>query len=313
MNSIGIFAAPGKAQARGLVQQLIALAEARGIAARLPANWAHSLERPDLAASEDEVAASDVLVTFSGDGGVLAAARAAVPHQTPILAVDLGRLGFLSSVRPENLERAFAQLCEGGFEVEERMMLEARVLRRRDSSSDGATLPCQSGARSLIGPDFCDVGGSLGLNDAVVAKSALARILRLNIYVEGELVAAVRADGLVLSTPTGSTAYALSAGGPIVHPGVPLLLMCPICAHTLMLRPLVVGPDETVEILAEFEGDEVAPGELQAMLTVDGQIGVALQSGDVVRVQRAQAIARLLISPDDGFYTRLRQKLRWGD
>jgi NAD+ kinase len=316
MNSIGIFAAPGKARARGLVLQLITLCEAAGVRVCLPEEWASDLARPELVAPEAEVASQDALVVFSGDGGILSAARAAAPFGTPILGVDLGRLGFLSSVRPDELERAFQMLRDGAFETEERMMLDARVLRRLEATpqnAQGISRLRPPDGRSIIGADYCEVGGSLGLNDAVVAKSALARILRLNIYVDGELVAAVRADGLVISTPTGSTAYALSAGGPIVHPGVPLLLMCPICAHTLMLRPLVTGPDETIEILAEWEGDEVAPGELQAMLTVDGQIGVALQSGDIVRVRRDPTVARLLVAPGDGFYTRLRQKLRWGD
>ncbi|HEY0072579.1 MAG TPA: NAD(+)/NADH kinase [Abditibacteriaceae bacterium] len=312
MNSLGIFAAPGKARARGLVLQLVALCEAAKIPVCLPISWARQIERPELGAPDETVASRDALVVFSGDGGILAAARAAAPFGTPILGVDLGRLGFLSSVRPEELESAFHMLREGAFETEERLMLNARVLRRRESM-EGQGTPCEIGPRSIIGANYCEVGGSLGLNDAVVAKSALARILRLNIYVEGELVAAVRADGLVISTPTGSTAYALSAGGPIVHPGVPLLLMCPICAHTLMLRPLVVGPDETVEILAEWEGDEVAPGQLHAMLTVDGQIGFELKSGDIVRVRRDPTVARLLVAPGDGFYSRLRQKLRWGD
>lgn len=313
MKSLGIFAAPGKARARGLVLRLIALCEAAGVEVSLPHPWAQDVNRPELGADDSQVASRETLVVFSGDGGVLGAARAAAPYGTPILSVDLGRLGFLSSVRPEELERAFAMLRDGAFETEERMMLDARVLRRRDASNQDFPLHCPPDGRSIIGANYCQVGGSLGLNDAVVAKSALARILRLNIYVEGELVAAVRADGLVISTPTGSTAYALSAGGPIVHPGVPLLLLCPICAHTLMLRPFVVGPDETVEILAEWEGDEVAPGELQAMLTIDGQIGVPLRSGDIVRVRRDPTVARLLVSPDDGFYSRLRQKLHWGD
>jgi NAD+ kinase len=314
MNSIGIFAAPGKARARGLVLQLVTLAEVAGLEVKLPHSWAADIDRPELGAPDDEVASRDALVVFSGDGGVLSAARAAAPHGTPILGVDLGRLGFLSAVRPDELERAFGMLLENGFEVEERMMLDTRVLRLRDGAEQGKVAARSRGGHlTIAGPQYGEVGGSFGLNDAVVAKSALARILRLNIYVEGELVAAVRADGLVISTPTGSTAYALSAGGPIVHPGVPLLLLCPICPHTLMLRPFVVGPDETVEILAEWEGDEVAPGELQAMLTVDGQIGVPLQSGDIVRVRRDETCARLLIPPGEGFYSRLRQKLRWGD
>jgi NAD+ kinase len=257
---------------------------------------AHPLQRPDLICSDSDIAASDYVVTFSGDGGVLSAARHAAPHGTPLLAVDLGRLGFLSSVRPSELDRAFAMLLRDEFEVEERMMLDARVLRKSATTPDGTT----------------DIGGSIGLNDAVVAKSQLARILRLSIFVDGELVAAVRADGLVISTPTGSTAYALSAGGPIVNPDVELMLMCPICAHSLTQRPLVVAAEETVEVLCEWEGEEVASSELEAMLTIDGQVGVILQSGDRIRVRRAGLNTKLLRLPGDSFYARLREKMRWG-
>src|SRR5687767_8059083 len=123
MNSLGIFAAPGKARARGLVLQLVALCEAAGIPVCLPASWAQQIERPDLSAPDETIASRDTLVVFSGDGGVLAAARAAAPFGTPILGVDLGRLGFLSSVRPEELEIAFQMLREGAFETEERLML----------------------------------------------------------------------------------------------------------------------------------------------------------------------------------------------
>lgn len=298
MKSIGIFAAPYKPQAIELAGHLLRLAETEGIAVRLQESAARPLERPDLICDDDQLAAADVVVTFSGDGGVLGAARAAAPHGTPLLAVDLGRLGFLSSVRPSELDRAFAMLLRDEFEVEERMMLDARVLRR-DKSAPADAPPI-------------DVGGSMGLNDAVVAKSQLARILRLSIFVDGELVAAVRADGLVISTPTGSTAYALSAGGPIVNPAVPLLLMCPICAHSLTQRPLVADPDEVVEVLTEWEGEEVSPTELEAMLTIDGQVGVMLQSGDRIRVGRAALKTKLLRLPGDSFYARLREKMRWG-
>ena len=139
MNSIGIFAAPGKARARGLVLQLIALCEAAGVQVCLPHSWAHDVERPELGAPDNEVAAQDALVVFSGDGGILAAARATAPFGTPILGVDLGRLGFLSSVRPDELENAFRMLRDGAFEIEERMMLDARVLRRREHFSEENT------------------------------------------------------------------------------------------------------------------------------------------------------------------------------
>jgi NAD+ kinase len=203
------------------------------------------------------------------------------------------------------------------------MMLDAQVLRdgearRRADKTRGQGDKEMPGRESTPLPvslsprlPLSIVGGGIGLNDAVVAKSAIARILRLSIYVEGDLVAEMRADGLVISTPTGSTAYALAAGGPIVHPGVPLLLVCPIAAHSLMQRPFIVGPDEVIEVRADWEGDEVAPGELEAMLTIDGQIGVVLQPGDMVRVRRSEHKARLLRRPSETFYDRLRQKLSW--
>lgn len=290
MRSLGIFAAPGKPQAAVLAQQLAEMARASGleVALQIEAAPPKSLGG-DGCPVRDEVASKDVLVTFSGDGGVLAASRAAMLFGTPVLAVDLGRLGFLSAVRPENLESAFLRLLRGEFRVEERMMLQACVLR-----------------------EGREVGGGVALNDAVVAKSALARILRLSIYASGELVAAIRADGLIVSTPTGSTAYALSAGGPIVPPDVQLLLCAPICAHTLNQRPFIVAPDEVLEVKAEWEGDEVIPDSLEAMLTLDGQTGVILRPGDVVRVQKSECVARLLRDPNETFYARLRHKMSWG-
>lgn len=291
MRTLGIFAAPGKPQAAVLAEQLAARARARGIEVAL------QVER-ELPASmggdgcpvSEAVASCEVLVVLSGDGGVLAAARAAIRFDTPILAVDLGRLGFLSAVRPDDLDNAFERLLQGEFVVEERMMLEARVFRGEN-----------------------DIGGGLALNDAVVAKSALARILRLSIAAGREQIASIRADGLIVSTPTGSTAYALSAGGPIVPPDVPLLLVCPICAHTLNQRPFIVGANEILEVRAEWDGDEVGSNGVEAMLTLDGQVGVTLRPGDLVRVKRASQVARLLRDPHDGFYARLRHKMAWGD
>ena len=246
----------------------------------------------------------------------LKAARAAAPHGTPILAVDLGRLGFLSAVRPTEIEAAFERVCQGEFAVEERLMLDARVLRHTAGlgfqvSGVSASPSTSPDTQNPTPETWTEVGGSIGLNDAVVAKSALARILRLSISICGDPIVQTRADGLIISTPTGSTAYALAAGGPIVHPEVPLLLICPICAHSIAQRPLVVGPDQIIDIDAEWEGDEVSADALEAMLTVDGQIGVRLQSGDRVRIVRSNLCARLLQPPEASFFSRLRQKLHW--
>jgi NAD+ kinase len=337
MNSIGVFTAPGKPRAVELTRQLVALAERAGVKMHVQSECANSMGRPDLGElSDPEVAASDVLIVFGGDGTVLHGARMAAPHRTPILAIDLGRLGFLSAVHPGDLEDAFSRLLNNGFETEERMMLETRVFRDGETQEMDAKLSLQAlqpfpsrtatdrpgtggpaAARRSQPPAIDElkrreVGGSIGLNDAVVAKSELARILHLSIYIDGRLSAETRADGLIVSTPTGSTAYALSAGGPIVHPNVPLLLICPICPHSLTQRPIVVGPDETLDILAEWDGDEVAASELEAMLTVDGQVGMGLKPSDVVRVQRAEVSTTLLRLPDANFYARLREKMRWG-
>lgn len=310
MQSIGVFATPGKDRVPELLQCLIARAEERGIALRIEEENAAQLGRKELAADPDALAQADAIIVLGGDGAVLGAARAAAPYRTPVLAVDLGRLGFLSAVRPDQIEDAFDLLVRDGFEIEERMMLDAQVLRDGavKKTSDVKTTSSRAGY-SLRQP--INIGGGIGLNDAVVAKSAIARILRLSIYVEGDLVAELRADGLVVSTPTGSTAYALAAGGPIVHPGVPLLLVCPICAHSLTQRPFIVGPNEVLEVRADWEGDEVSPGELEAMLTIDGQVGVVLQPGDMVRVRRSEHKARLLRRPSESFYDRLRHKMSW--
>ncbi len=290
MRSIGIFAAPGKVRAATLAGELAERARARGLDVHVQIEHQPPRELGgDGCLISEQVASCDVLVTLSGDGGVLAAARAAIPFGTPVLSVDLGRLGFLSAVRPDDLERSFERLLNGEFQIEERMMLEARVVR-----------------------DGQDIGGGVALNDAVVAKSALARILRLSICAGGETVANIRADGLVVSTPTGSTAYALSAGGPIVPPDVPLLLVCAICAHSLGQRPFVVSPNETLEVRAEWGGEEIQTSSIDAMLTLDGQVGVSLKPGDLVRVCRSKSVARLLRDPDDSFYGRLRQKMGWG-
>lgn len=308
MRTLGIFAVPGKPQAIILGRQLAELATRHGLEVREQFDQNPIPLTGDSCMVRDEVASSDVLVCLSGDGGVLAAARAAANFNTPILSVDLGRLGFLSTVRPDELGSAFFRLLDGEFEIEERMMLDARVFRS-DESEKLAKLLTQSETETAA----FEVGGGSALNDAVVAKSALARILRLSIYASGELVAQIRADGLIVSTPTGSTAYALSAGGPIVPPDVPLLLVAPICAHTLNQRPFVVGAGETLDVQAEWEGDEVQPDRLDTMLTLDGQVGVSLRPGDIVRVRRSSQITRLLRDPNDSFYARLRFKMAWGN
>lgn len=290
MQSIGIVATAPKPRVLELAQRVIELSAQHGITVRMQQECAVALKREDLAGElETSLAECDVLLTLGGDGRVLQAARVAAPLGKPVLSVDLGTLGFLAAVDPNEIDKAFEALLSGNYFIVERMMLQAEVVRH--------------------GNVIC--AGLLGFNDAVVAKSALARILRLSITVHGALVAQTRADGLVISTPTGSTAYALSAGGPIVHPDVPLFLLCPICAHSLTQRPFAVSSNEVIEVRTEWEGDEVAEGELEVMLTLDGQVGVPLRMGDVVRVQQSPHRARLMRLDEESFYDRLRMKMGW--
>ncbi len=257
----------------------------RNVAVRLLPDAAQRLRQPELAVPLDALAATDLVVVLGGDGSVLATARATAAHQTPILAVHVGGFGFLNEVAAGNMLSALEALCAGDYRLEARMMLTAAVTR---------------GGRV--------VDSSVGLNDAVIAKGAFSRLLNLRTFVNDQFVAIFPADGLVVATPTGSTAYSLSAGGPIVPPDEKLLLVTPICAHTMATRPLVVGGDESIRV----EVDLPAGANVEVMLTVDGQVGIPLQHGDGVTVRRARLSARFVRFGKPAFYERLREKLNWG-
>jgi NAD+ kinase len=227
----------------------------------------------------------DLLLSFGGDGTLLRGARMVAPHHTPVLGVNLGHLGFLTSVGPEHLADAFDALAAGAFWLDTRFTLEARVIGR-----DGT-----------IGRDY------LALNDAVLHKGGFARVIRLAVFVgdDREEVAAFAADGVILSTPTGSTAYSLSAGGAIVAPSVECLLATPISPHTLALRPLILSAHTRIEV-------EVLQPDAEVVLTIDGQAGEALTCGDRLVVTRGTASVPLVRFPGQSFFPTLRRKLHWG-
>jgi len=223
----------------------------------------------------------DLAVVLGGDGTLLSVARA-LAQGVPILGVNLGSLGFLTEISRGEMYPALVRVLDGDFEIEERPMMDVELRR--------------NGSEGTVYRVF---------NDAVVTKGALARIIEMSLFVDGNLVARFRADGLIISTPTGSTAYNLSSGGPIVHPLLPVVLLTPICAHALTLRPVVVPSSGTVEVRLETEGEEV-------FLTLDGQEGTSLSRGDTVAVTRSRRSARLIKVSDRTFYDSLRGKLRWG-
>jgi len=227
-----------------------------------------------------KLAQADILVVLGGDGSLLAAARLAAPLGVPILGVNLGHLGFLSEVEEENVFDAIETVAAGSFRVEQRMMLDACVER------DGE-----------------QVGSFTGLNDAVINKSGFSRMITLDIMVGSEYVQTVPADGVIVSTPTGSTAYSLSAGGPIVSPLFECLIITPICPHTLYSRSQIIAGDEEVRVVLSSSGSDT-------VLTVDGQVGDSLRAGDQVRVRKSAHTARFVRLGGRSFYRILREKLR---
>lgn len=225
----------------------------------------------------------DLLITLGGDGTLLRGARLVASAGTPVLGVNLGHLGFLTAAAPGELETAFTRLLAGEAQIDERMVLDVRA-----EGADGTVH-----------------GTYLALNDAVLHKAGFARVIRLAIHADEEEVGTYRADGIILSTPTGSTAYSLSAGGPIVSPSLDCIIATPICPHTLAVRPLVLPAEETVTV-------EVLSSAEELIVTIDGQEGAALAPGDRLVVSKAPEPMRLVRFPGQTFFSTLRRKLRWG-
>ena len=284
MTKVGVVAKPDAAQAAGTVRRLIEWLGARRLTVLLDketASLVADLPLPQTSRS-DLPAQVDVIVVLGGDGTLLSVARAVGDLGVPILGVNLGGLGFLTATTLDEMTAALEALVDGRMIIEERMMLAARVHR--------------SGA---AGGEF------LALNDVVIMKSAMSRIIDLSVAVDGELATAYRADGLIISTPTGSTAYSLSAGGPILFPTMDALVLTPIASHTLTNRPIVLPGIQRIEVTL-LTNQEV-------MLTVDGQVGFGLRERDSVEVARAPSRIRLVRFAHKHFFSVLRTKLKWGE
>jgi NAD+ kinase len=281
---VGLVAKPDAAGAPEALGRLIAALGARGVsivleketAGLVPASALTAVRKPDLASQVD------LLVVLGGDGTLLSMARAVGDLGTPILGVNLGDLGFLTATTLDEMLAAAEAALAGQMAIDERMMLSARLVR--------------AGAA---------VGDFAALNDVVITKSAMSRIINLRVAVEGQYATAYRADGLIISTPTGSTAYCLSAGGPILFPTMDAVVLVPIASHTLTNRPIVLPGAQRIEVTLMTDQD--------VMLTVDGQVGVHLREHDTVHVERAAARVRLLRFPRTDFFTVLRTKLKWGE
>jgi len=287
MSTIGILVRADLGNAADTVRELATWLHRRGVRACLDERMAvmvDGLPSTCTASTPREIAdMSDALVVLGGDGTLLAASHL-LERPIPVLGVNFGHLGFLTEITLPELYPALEGVLDGTYRYEERRMLRAVVHSPRQEDSIG------------------DV-----LNDIVVTKAALSRIIELDVTVDGVFVSAFRADGLIVSSPTGSTAYNLAAGGPILHPALPAVVLTPICPHMLTNRPLVVSDDAKIEVHLR------AGREGEVHITFDGQRGFALRRDDVVEVTRSPRTIRLVRAPNREFYEVLRTKLKWGD
>ncbi len=281
--SIGILTKPKFPEVKATVQAVVTWLRSRNIDVLLDTTSTTLLGEQGGFQKTQLASRADVLLVLGGDGTMLNAARLAGERGIPILGVNMGGLGFLTEVILENLYPSLERVFANDFVLDERLMLKTHVHRHGETVARGVVL-----------------------NDVVISKGTLARMIELKIAIQGQFVTNLRGDGLIVSTPTGSTAYSLSAGGPIINPAVPSLILTPVCPHTLTHRPLIVPASAEIEVVLTSKDDG-------AMATLDGQVGVALTQGDTVEIEAFEHLTRLIRFPESSYYEVLREKLKWGD
>lgn len=283
IKSVGIISKPDVAAAIGLVPKLIAWLAQRGLAVRYDEETAAYAGTRDGLARTEVAADADLVIVLGGDGTLLSAARAIDGREVPLFPVNLGGLGFLTAITMDELYPELERAFRGEHRIGKRKLLHCELIR-----SEGV------------------VGEYEALNDVVVTKSAIARIVDLDVHVDHMFVGRYKADGLIVATPTGSTAYSLSAGGPIIFPSVAAICMTPICPHMLTNRPVIVPDTSVIRIICQAEDDS-------AFLTIDGQIGEPLKKSDQIVCRSSQHTLMLIRPPRMLFFDVLRQKLKWGE
>ncbi len=242
-------------------------------------------ETPIEACERDELGRRcDLTIVIGGDGTLLNAARSMADHDVPLVGVNLGHLGFLTDITPTEMCESLERILAGDYRVEERFLLDCAVERNGEWLRQGAAF-----------------------NEVVVYKWNVARMIELETYIDGKFVHKLRADGLIVATPTGSTAYALSAGGPIVHPGLEAMIIVPICPHSMSNRPLVVCSDSEIEIVVS------ATTQDHSRVTCDGQVNFGLESGDRVTIRKKANTIKLLHLTHHNHFELLRAKLHWAE
>jgi NAD+ kinase len=283
VRSVGLFVKWHQQDAVRLAGEVAEWLAARGIEVLVDETLAADLPAARSCPAAAIAAEVDLFIVLGGDGTLLSVSRLVEERRTPILGINLGSLGFLTEVTRDETIPVLERLLAGELEVSERLRLDV-IIRR-----DGVEV-----ARYRV------------LNDLVINKGALARIIDMEAWVDDTYLTTFKADGLIVATPTGSTAYNLSAGGPIISPTLHCLVISPICPHMLTNRPIIVSDEALIRIQVKFQDEEVA-------LTADGQVGMPLHGGDVVEIRRSPHPTMLVISPTKDYFQILRTKLRWGE
>ncbi len=283
MKTYGIIAKKNKAEALTLCRKIIGWLEKRGVGAIIDPVTAKHLDYPHSVSFDEIPSRVEALIVLGGDGTLLSVARLRGADSIPVLGINLGGLGFLAETFKEETFQVLEKVLADDFETEKRLMLKATVLRGGEVIEQNRVL-----------------------NDVVINKGALARIIDLETYIDGGYLTTFKADGLILSTPTGSTAYSLAAGGPVVYPSLGSIIINPICPHTLTNRPLVVPDSVVVRVILKANKQDVH-------LTLDGQVGIPLEGEDIIEVGKAGSYIHLVKSPLKTYFELLRTKLRWGE
>ncbi len=283
MQRVGIYAKKNHPNAVGFAREVMQWLTARGVEVLLEEDLAGNLGI-DRDYSDSQIPErADLIVVLGGDGTLISVARHVGARMTPILGVNLGSLGFLTEITQAETFATLERVLEGNYQLSQRLMLDVVVRRQGEEI-----------ARYEV------------LNDAVINKGALARIIDMAVCVDDVYLTTFKADGLIVATPTGSTAYNLAAGGPIIDPGVGCLVISPICPHMLTNRPLIVSSEAVIRIEVKFQDQHV-------VLTADGQVGRQLQGGDTVELRQSKNRTLLIKSPSKDYFEVLRTKLRWGE
>ena len=283
INCVAIIAKPGVAAGSKIVRELIAWLEEKGITSRLDEHAARYAGIGESYSRTEIAEGIQLMIVLGGDGTLLAAARAVGDSGIPVFSVNMGSLGFLTAIALDELFPELQRVLQGESRMGVRRMLSCQILRNDE-----------------------EIAHYEALNDVVLTKAALARVIDLETYVDNHFICRYKADGLIIATPTGSTAYSLSAGGPIIFPSVAALSITPICPHMLTNRPVIVSDSSVIQVIARGDDDSI-------WLTVDGQVGQPLQQGDKVVAKSSHKTINLIRPPKMLYFDVLRAKLHWGE